>query len=88
MLDVKFVLANLEEVIEKLKYRHAKVDFDQLRALSDERRQKCLRYDQLRFEQRRAGDEMRTLPKDQAEALRARLKDMPAVPKSTNSWPR
>ncbi|MGN1071741.1 MAG: serine--tRNA ligase [Bradymonadia bacterium] len=85
MLDVKFVLANLEEVIEKLKYRHAKVDFDQLRALSDERRQKCLRYDQLRFEQRRAGDEMRTLPKDQAEALRARLKDMSAELKAIDA---
>lgn len=85
MLDVKFVLANLEEVIEKLKYRHAKVDFDQLRALSDERRQKCLRYDQLRFEQRRAGDEMRTLPKEQAEALRARLKDMSAELKAIDA---
>ncbi len=78
MLDVKYVLANLDAVIEGLRFRNAKVDFDHLRALSEERREKCVRYDNLRFEQRKASDEMRKLDKAQAEALRAQLKGMSA----------
>ena len=78
MLDVKYVLANLDTVIEGLRFRNAKVDFDHLRALSEERREKCVRYDNLRFEQRKASDEMRKLDKAQAEALRAQLKGMSA----------
>lgn len=76
MLDVKYVLANLDKVIEGLRFRNAKVDFEKIRALSDERRAKCQRYDQLRFEQRQASDQMRTLSKDEAVALRAQLKAM------------
>ncbi len=76
MLDVKYVLANLDSVIEKLKFRNAHVDFDLLRSLSDERRSSCARYDQLKFEQRQASDKMRSLSGDDAAALRARLKDM------------
>lgn len=85
MLDVKFVLANLDAVIEKLKYRSGKVDFDALRALSDERREKCVRYDQLKYEQRQASDKMRTLDKAQAEALRAELKAMSAECKAIDA---
>lgn len=76
MLDVKYVLANLDKVIEGLRFRNVKVDFDQIRALSDERRAKCQRYDQLRFEQRQASDQMRTLNKEQAAELRNQLKAM------------
>lgn len=85
MLDVKFVLANLDTVIEKLKYRSGKVDFDALRALSDERREKCVRYDQLKYEQRQASDKMRTLDKSEAEALRAELKAMSAECKAIDA---
>lgn len=76
MLDVKYVLSNLDAVMEGLKFRNVKVDFDAIRALSEERRIKCQRYDQLRFEQRQASDQMRTLDKEQAIALRAQLKEM------------
>ena len=76
MLDVKYVLSHLDEVIEGLKYRNAKVDFEALRALREERREKVLRYDQLRFEQRQASDQMRTIDKEQAAELRAQLKEM------------
>lgn len=76
MLDVKYVLANLDTVIEKLKFRNAHVDFDLLRSLSDERRSSCARYDQLKFEQRQASDKMRSLSGDDAAKLRAQLKDM------------
>ncbi len=85
MLDVKYVLANLDKVIEGLRFRNAKVDFEALRALSDERRAKIQRYDQLRFEQRQASDQMRTLDKAQAEALRAQLKSMSAELKSIDA---
>ncbi len=78
MLDVKYVLANLDTVIEGLRFRNAKVDFDKLRQLSNERRSKCQRYDQLRFEQRQASDQMRTLTKEQALELRGQLKSMSA----------
>lgn len=76
MLDVKYVLANLDKVIEGLRFRNVKVDFDTIRALSDERRAKCQRYDQLRFEQRQASDQMRTLNKEEAAELRNQLKAM------------
>ncbi len=76
MLDVKYVLSHLDEVIDGLKYRNAKVDFEVLRALREERREKVLRYDQLRFEQRQASDTMRTLDKAQAAELRSQLKEM------------
>jgi len=76
MLDVKYVLSHLDEVIEGLKYRNVKVDFEVLRALREERREKVLRYDQLRFEQRKASDQMRTIDKAQAAELRASLKEM------------
>lgn len=85
MLDVKYVLANLDKVIEGLRFRNAKVDFEALRALSDERRTKIQRYDQLRFEQRQASDQMRSLDKAQAEALRAQLKSMSAELKSIDA---
>ena len=78
MLDVKYVLNNLDAVIDGLRFRNAKVDFEHLRALSEERREKCVRYDNLRFEQRKASDEMRKLDKAQAEELRAQLKSMSA----------
>ncbi|MBQ9394552.1 MAG: serine--tRNA ligase [Proteobacteria bacterium] len=76
MLDVKYVLANLDKVIEGLKFRSVKVDFETIRALSNERKAKCQRYDQLRFEQRQASDQMRTLNKEQAAELRNQLKAM------------
>ncbi|MBQ9817935.1 MAG: serine--tRNA ligase [Proteobacteria bacterium] len=76
MLDVKYVLANLDKVIEGLRFRNAKVDFDKLRELSTERREKCQRYDQLRFEQRQASDQMRSLSKEEAVELRNQLKAM------------
>lgn len=76
MLDVKYVLSNLDKVIEGLKYRNVKVDFETIRALSDERKSKCQRYDQLRYEQRQASDQMRTLNKEQAAELRNQLKSM------------
>ena len=85
MLDVKYVLSHLDEVIEGLKYRNAKVDFEALRVLREERRSKVLRYDQLRFEQRQASDTMRTLDKDQAAALRSKLKDMSAELKALDA---
>ena len=76
MLDVKYVLANLDKVIEGLRFRNANVDFDKLRELSTERREKCQRYDQLRFEQRQASDQMRSLSKEEAVELRNQLKAM------------
>ena len=85
MLDVKYVLANLDKVIEGLRFRNAKVDFDKLRSLSNERRACIRRYDELRFEQRKASDEMRTLDKMQAESLRSQLKSMSAELKALDS---
>ena len=85
MLDVKYVLANLDKVIDGLRFRNAKVDFDKLRALSDERRASIRRYDELRFEQRKASDEMRSLTKEQAEALRSQLKSMSAELKTLDA---
>ena len=76
MLDVKYVLANLDKVIEGLRFRNAKVDFHKLRELSTERREKCQRYDQLRFEQRQASDQLRSLSKEEAVELRNQLKAM------------
>lgn len=76
MLDLKYVLSNLDEVIEGLRFRNAKMDFEVMRALSVERREKIARYDQLRFEQRQSSDQMRSLDKVQAEALRAELKEI------------
>ena len=35
MLDVKYVLSNLDDVMEGLKFRNVKVDFDAIRALSE-----------------------------------------------------
>ena len=85
MLDVKYVLSHLDEVIEGLKFRNAKVDFEALRALREERRAKVLRYDQLRYEQRQASDTMRTLDKEQAAALRSQLKEMSAELKAIDA---
>ncbi len=85
MLDVKYVLSHLDEVIDGLKFRNAKVDFEALRALREERRAKVLRYDQLRYEQRQASDTMRTLDKDQAAALRSQLKEMSAELKAIDA---
>lgn len=76
MLDLKYVLSNLDEVIEGLRFRNATMDYDRLRALSQERREKIAQYDQLRFKQRQASDEMRSLDKAQAEALRSELRSM------------
>ncbi|MCL2325960.1 MAG: serine--tRNA ligase [Proteobacteria bacterium] len=85
MLDVKYVLSHLDEVVEGLRFRGGKVDFETLRALSAERRQKCARYDALRFEQRQASDQMRTLDKAGAEQLRESLKSMSAELKSLDA---
>ena len=85
MLDVKYVLSHLDEVIDGLKFRNAKVDFEALRALREERRAKVLRYDQLRYEQRQASDTMRTLDKEQAAALRSQLKEMSAELKAIDA---
>ena len=78
MLDVKYVIDHLDEVQEGLKFRSTKVDFDELRALSAERREKIARFDTLRFEQRQAGEKMRSLGKDEAAKLREELKGVSA----------
>lgn len=85
MLDVKYVLANLDKVIDGLRFRNAKVDFNTLRDLSNQRRACIRRYDELRFEQRKASDEMRTLDKSQAESLRSHLKSMSAELKALDT---
>ncbi len=85
MLDVKYVLSNLDEVIEGLRFRNVKIDFEEIRALSEERRAKCKRYDDLRCIQRQKSDEMRKIDKSQAEQLRAELKDMSAELKAIDA---
>lgn len=74
MLDVKYVLENLDEVVEGLRFRNTKVDFGLLASLSEERRAKIARFDNLRFEQRQAGERMRGLEKSEAARLRESLK--------------
>ncbi|MFA5624053.1 MAG: serine--tRNA ligase [Bradymonadales bacterium] len=76
MLDIKYVLENLDAVADGLRFRNAKIDFDKLRSLSQERREKIGRFDKLRFEQRQAGERMRDLDKQEAAKLREELKSV------------
>ena len=78
MLDLKFVLANLELVREKTAKRSTEVDFDTIERLAARRRELLNAYSEGRHEQRRASEEMRSIDKksEGAKALREKLKGM------------
>ncbi len=80
MLDIRFVRENLELVREKLARRGLTVALDAFERLDAERREKIARADALRAERNRTSEEigrlMRSGQREQAEALRLRMRDV------------
>src|SRR2546421_7314104 len=76
MLDLKWVVANLEEVRRRLLTRGAAgaEALAPIEALASERRQLIQSSETQRAEQRKASDQMRTLKGEEQAQLRARLK--------------
>jgi len=80
MLDIRFVRENLALVKEKLARRGVTVALDEVERLDAERRQKIARADALRAERNRTSEEigrlLRSGQREQAEALRLRMRDV------------
>jgi len=78
MLDLKWVVANLEEARRRLLTRGAAAAeaLAPIEALASERRQLIQSSETQRAEQRKASDQMRTLKGDEQAKLRARLKTL------------
>jgi seryl-tRNA synthetase len=76
MLDLKWVVANLDEVRRRLSMRGAAgaEALAPIEALASERRQLIQSSETQRAEQRKASDQMRTLKGEEQAQLRARLK--------------
>jgi seryl-tRNA synthetase len=76
MLDLKWVVANLDEVRRRLSSRGetAAQALAPIEALAGERKQLILSSETQRAEQKRASEQMRTLKGDEQAQLRARLK--------------
>jgi seryl-tRNA synthetase len=78
MLDLRYVVANLDEVGRKLGRRGGQIDLAPIAELASERRDLLVAVEGLRQQQNQANDEMRKLAKD-PEALgaaRARLREV------------
>jgi seryl-tRNA synthetase len=78
MLDLKYVVDNLEAVKACTAQRQVQLDFSPLEQLAERRRTLAHAYGTLRHEQLQSGEAMKGLdPKGaEAQALRARLKEM------------
>src|SRR5213082_383610 len=78
MLDLKWVVANLDEVRRRLLTRGAAgaEALAPIEALASERRQLIQSSETQRAEQRKASEQMRTLKGEEQAQLRARLKDL------------
>ena len=78
MLDLKWVVANLDEARRRLATRGpaAAEALAPIEALAAERRQLIQASETQRAEQRKASDQMRTLKGEEQAQLRARLKTL------------
>jgi seryl-tRNA synthetase len=78
MLDLRFVVENLDLVKAKTAQRRVDFDFSPLESLAERRKRAIYGYETLRAEQKRASDGMKSLKPGTAEfdELRARLKEM------------
>src|SRR5699024_3687866 len=78
MIDLKRLNEELPSIQEKTAARSADFDFDQLTALSQQRREAIFQYETLRAEQKKASQGMRSLKpgSDEFNALRTQLKEM------------
>ena len=76
MLDLKWVVANLDEARKRLSSRGegAAQALAPIEALAGERRQLILSSETQRAEQKKASEQMRALKGDEQAQLRARLK--------------
>ncbi len=79
MLDQNFLVENLELVDESLRHRGAKVDLSEVKKLNDERKRLQTRISEMRhahhLESQKIGQLFREKKKEEAEALRARLRE-------------
>jgi len=81
MLDLKYVLANFDEVARKLARRGGDVDLAPIKELGAKRLQLLVESESLRQKQNAANDEMKALAKaggEKMEAARAELKELSA----------
>lgn len=78
MIDLKQLANNLQSIQEKTQARGTDFDFEQLTALSEQRRQAIYDFETLRAEQKLASKDMGKLTPGSEEftALRVKLKDM------------
>src|SRR5207237_6813596 len=78
MLDLKWVVANLDETKRRLAARgpHAAEALAPIEALAAERRQLIQSSESQRADQRKASEQMRTLKGEEQARLRARLKSL------------
>lgn len=78
MIDLKQLANNLQSIQEKTQARGTDFDFEQLTALSEQRRQAIYDFETLRAEQKLASKDMGKLTpgSDEFTALRVKLKDM------------
>ncbi len=78
MLDLKTTVDNLDRVKAAMANRKAKFDAEPIERLAARRKELLTSYNGLRFEQRQAGDTMKTIDKKGPEfaALREKLKTM------------
>lgn len=78
MLDLRYVLENLDTVREKTSARGGGFDFDELESLAAERREAIHASESLRAEQKRASDGMKSLKPgtEEFDRLRGELRQM------------
>jgi seryl-tRNA synthetase len=78
MLDLKYVVDNLEAVKARTAQRQVQLDFSPLEQLAERRRTLAHAYGTLRHEQLQSGEAMKGLDQKgaEAQALRAKLKEM------------
>jgi seryl-tRNA synthetase len=79
MLDLKYVLANFDEVATKLGRRGGGIDLEPVRRLGEERRSLLQETESLRQKQNAANERMKQLAKqggDALDAARAELKEL------------
>ena len=79
MLDQKFLVDNLKLVDESTRHRGLEVDLSEVTALNDERKRLQTRISEMRHEHhqesQKIGQLFREKKKEEAEALRARLRE-------------
>ena len=73
MHDLKSTLDDLERFAQKMADRGENVDIEQLERLAERRRELITKYNELRHEQRQAGEAMRTIDKKSDDAVALRL---------------